>query len=580
MKPILLFTVAIVFSAIVKGQPQYNIPAGDLSSGVHTDPSPGYTTTIVNEQTWRRNIPPANVRYNHLNQVFEVNGYWLTRFNIGPTGVDYGEKSNNSDYFLYQGTNEIQGENGTIMFDTVYFNTGEGNRMDILNYNQGYYIIDPDFGGQPPGGIAITEKLYFNNGITTTLRSMPALNNFSVFQGAIVFINNASYEGGLSDAQHVDGFVSEINYVGSTQLPGHGGDFTFPVGNSSAVYQLRRQGTFNETDYTLTVGWVDGDPGATPDPTPSYYPFLYNPTTGGGILPPNIADVVKTGFWDWHFQSASVGPTPVHYDGMAMADPQTITVSIPDLTNHMGMQPGDLRLLGFAPDLFEWIDLSSSSGLPVPYASGITKGSTLKGIIPGGQVISALAIGSINNIILPATFTSFTVKADGCKALLEWQTGMEQNNSHFVVERSSNGYEFTAIARVGAAGNSNTTNTYKFTDEAPASGVNYYRITQVDFDGKYSSTDIKAIRIQCNGSQVALKAYPNPARSQVNIQSGKAIAQINVVAASGQTVMRYVPSQNQGGTFSLNIQHIQNGIYLLQVVNKDGTIDVIKLLKQ
>jgi hypothetical protein len=66
----------------------------------------------------------------------------------------------------------------------------------------------------------------------------------------------------------------------------------------------------------------------------------------------------------------------------------------------------------------------------------------------------------------------------------------------------------------------------------------------------------------------------------VNIQSGKAVAQVNVVASNGQTVMKYVPSQNQGGTFSLNIQRVQKGIYLLQVVNKDGTIDVIKLLKQ
>jgi hypothetical protein len=457
------------------------------------------------------------------------------------------------------------------MFDTVHFDIGTGNTMNILNYNQGYHVKNPDFAGQPPGGIAITRKLYFNNGITTTLRTMP-FSTF-VFQGAITFINSASYEGGLTDVQHVDGFVSEINYFGSPQLPGHGGDFTFPVGNGTSVYQLRRQGVFEEIDHTLTVGWIDGDPNSTEDPTPSTA-LKYNPTSPN-YIPIGIAGVAKVGFWDWHYQNTAVNPTSLTYSGLGMVNSQTVTVSIPDLSSYPGLQASDLRLLGFDQQFFEWVDLSGG-----PNASGITKGSLLTGVIPAGQVISALAIGSTNNVILPVTFSAFTVKAEGCKALLEWQTGMEQNNSHFVIEHSINGNEFTAIGRVGAVGNSNSLNTYRFKDEAPVSGINYYRITQVDFDGKHSSTDIKAIRIQCNGNAVAIKAYPNPATSQVNIQSGKAVAQVNVVSSNGQTVMKYVPSQNQGGTFSLNIQRVQKGIYLLQVVNKDGTIDVIKLLKQ
>lgn len=557
MKQILLFALGIAFSTLVSAQ--YEILPGDLTPGEYTDVADGSGTTVQGI-TFRKGA----VRYNHINGLFTVNdgAGWLTQFNDGPFPAPYGTTSTNTDYFLYQGTNEIAGNGGIIVFDTVRFNIGTGNTMHITNHRQG--TLTPY--GEVSGGIMIGRALYFNNGITTTNRQYPV-------QSAIVFANNAFYEGGLTNTQHVDGFVSEANYPDGDNIPfGHGGDFTFPVGNSSKAYPLRRQGTYEDPEHVLTVGWVDGDPSTTIDPTQG----TINPT-GPGFIETGISGIIPVGFWDWHYLDATESdPSSLPLKGaQALTEDQTITVSIPDLSiDFVGINKDDLRLMGYDAINNKWIPLGTTG------ANGLTQGSLLSGIVRSSNTITAIAIGSINNIILPVTFTSFTVKADGCKALLEWQTGMEQNNSHFLVERSSNGTEFTSIGRVRAAGNSNTAQNYRFTDNAPATGVNYYRITQVDFDGKYSGTDIKAIRIQCNGSTVALKAYPNPARSQVNIQSGKAIAQVNVVAASGQIVMKYVPSQNQGGTFSLNIQHIQNGIYLLQVVNKDGTIDVIKLLKQ
>ncbi|HEX5025463.1 MAG TPA: T9SS type A sorting domain-containing protein, partial [Agriterribacter sp.] len=344
----------------------------------------------------------------------------------------------------------------------------------------------------------------------------------------------------------------------------------------NAVYQLRRQGAFDETQsqLQLTVGWVDGD---------VYDPQTKDPTQNSGFLtdflPFQLPDIsiARAGFWDWQFQDQTDGlSTP-----LAMTADQTITVSIPNLTAFPGLQASDLRLIGYTKTL-DWIDLSSTSSLPTPYASGLTKGSTLKGVIPAGTVITAILIGSINDIILPVTFNSFAVKSEGCKALLQWETASEQNNSHFTVERSTDGSTFTAIARVGAMGNSSNLNTYKYTDESPANGINYYRITQVDFDGKHSSTEIKTVKIQCNGGNEALlRVYPNPATNQVYIQTGKPVARVNVLSSNGQTVLKYIPSQTGGGgTFPLNIQRLQRGIYLLQLVNKDGTVNVIKLLKQ
>jgi len=164
--------------------------------------------------------------------------------------------------------------------------------------------------------------------------------------------------------------------------------------------------------------------------------------------------------------------------------------------------------------------------------------------------------------------------------LLEWKTATEQNNSHFLIERSNDGNHFNTIAQVAAAGNSTTTKTYNYTDESPLNGKSYYRITQVDFDGKYSSTPIRSLQMSCDAGANAVKAYPNPVSNQLFVKSSKAVAQVNVLNSNGQNVLRFVPANNQGSLFTLNMQPLQSGIYLIQVVNKDGSFSIVKLMKK
>src|SRR5262245_18052201 len=67
-----------------------------------------------------------------------------------------------------------------------------------------------------------------------------------------------------------------------------------------------------------------------------------------------------------------------------------------------------------------------------------------------------------------------------------WATVWEENTSHFVVQRSSDGVNFYDLNQQPAAGNSNTVREYGFTDTEPLSGTSYYRVVQYDQDGKYS----------------------------------------------------------------------------------------------
>lgn len=551
MRSTLLFIVLTLlnFSGIAQ---QYNIPPGAFAPGEYSDPG-GYTWSYVSGSTFRR----GGVKYNHLYNKIQVNGGWLTQFNDGPI-PGFGSASDNTDYFLYQGNNEIAGDEGMIVFDTVRFNIGAGNRMEINNHHMGL-----DQSGNVSGGIIIARALYFNNGITATDRQYP-------IESSIVFVNSAFYDGGLADAQHVDGFVSEVNYPDGEGAFGHGGEFTFPVGNGLSAYPLKREGVFDDWLYLLTVGWVDGDPNTTYDPTQGSINYT------DGYLTGDLKSIVPVGFWDWHYLDAAFAdPGDPSYKGAeALSEDQTITVSLPALNGILvGANASDLRLAGFDQANGVWIALGTTG------ATGLTKGSLLSGVIPGGKIITAVAIGSIQNIILPAAFTDFSVTAKDCKALLAWETGMEQDNSHFVVERSVNGSDFESIGRVEAAGYSFTTKSYQFTDETPVEGINYYRIRQVDFSNKSTSSDVKVVRISCGKNQVGIKVYPNPARDQVRIQSGKEVAQINLIATNGQTVMKYVPTQTQPGVYTLPVYSVPNGIYILQMLNRDGTVDVTKLLK-
>jgi hypothetical protein len=95
--------------------------------------------------------------------------------------------------------------------------------------------------------------------------------------------------------------------------------------------------------------------------------------------------------------------------------------------------------------------------------------------------------------VLPITLIDFNVSLQGDNNLITWVTATEINNWKFVVERSSDINSWKVIAEVPGSGNSNINRTYNYLDKSPQNGVNYYRLTQVDYDGKSETFKIVAI---------------------------------------------------------------------------------------
>jgi hypothetical protein len=103
---------------------------------------------------------------------------------------------------------------------------------------------------------------------------------------------------------------------------------------------------------------------------------------------------------------------------------------------------------------------------------------------------------------LPIELTQFNGYKTNEYNVLNWQTGSEYNNSHFLLERSINS-EFSTIAKIEGANNSSSKLDYSFTDYSAPQTINYYRLTQVDFDGNSRTYD--PISIDNRGNKTVVK---------------------------------------------------------------------------
>lgn len=107
--------------------------------------------------------------------------------------------------------------------------------------------------------------------------------------------------------------------------------------------------------------------------------------------------------------------------------------------------------------------------------------------------ISNISMKYIDASALPVKLTSFTAKKQNNNILLNWNTASEQNNAYFEAQRSSDGTTFKTIGTIKGNGTTNDTHTYSFIDAAPLAGTNYYRINQVDLDGKSTQSTVVAM---------------------------------------------------------------------------------------
>ncbi len=112
----------------------------------------------------------------------------------------------------------------------------------------------------------------------------------------------------------------------------------------------------------------------------------------------------------------------------------------------------------------------------------------------GPSIANSTTGAGFNPFTLPVKFVGFEVTKNGNDAVLQWATAEEQNASHYEIERSLNGSNWIKAGEIKAAGNTNSTTNYTYTDKYQTGAVTYYRIKQIDVDGKFIYTAIKTLK--------------------------------------------------------------------------------------
>lgn len=192
----------------------------------------------------------------------------------------------------------------------------------------------------------------------------------------------------------------------------------------------------------------------------------------------------------------------------------------------------------------------------------------------------------VTDLVLPVTISSFAAEPQGNSAFLQWSTATEDNTEDFEVQYSRDAHSWSDIGEVRAAGTSSTQQNYHFVQNDPAPGVNYYRLMEVDEDGRVTYSAVREVSFAV---QAFLTYYPNPVRDRVTITmggvSGSASGDVSGdIALQSVTVMSVDGRQlQQNSAFvsggSLDLSHYAAGVYFLAIRTTAGQVEVVKILK-
>jgi len=189
--------------------------------------------------------------------------------------------------------------------------------------------------------------------------------------------------------------------------------------------------------------------------------------------------------------------------------------------------------------------------------------------------------GSANlqvNAVMPIELTSFTAFNSDCGEIrLDWETASERNSDYMEVLRSMDGNEFIALGRIsGTNTESRLPKSYSFTDNFDLIDRQkyYYRLKQVDFDGRSELFKIVSIENICTETKPTLDIYPNPAFDLVNLKvvGVKEQSQIlmHLTNASGELVKTFYV--NTKGMNSIDLKGLSGGVYQVMTVESDKNL--------
>lgn len=363
------------------------------------------------------------------------------------------------------------------------------------------------------GIIQVSNNLTFTAGVLTQNASLKILNGGSV--------------SGASNTSFVNGTVTK---VGNTA-------FTFPVGSGTFYRPISISAPSLTTD-NFTAQYFNSSANGT-------YPLTQKAATFDHVSAAEYWILNRTG------------------------GTSNVAVTLSWNTNSGGVgNISTLRVARWDASSSKWLD-EGSNGSPT--------GNTTAGTVTSAAAVSTFSspnspftLGTADNFnTLPVELTNFSCALQPENVVrLTWITRSELNNDSFEVERSVNGAPFTLIGSVKGAGTTSSQHNYLFNDNSPVTGRIYYRLAQIDFDGKKTYSEVCSVEVEAVLPQVSI--YPNPAANTATIDCNGLgnVSALRLLNSLGEEI--FVMTDIQTQHVQLNTGEQPNGLYFVEVVSAKG----------
>ncbi len=376
-----------------------------------------------------------------------------------------------------------------------------------------------------------------------TLNSNVTISNYLNFMdgivvpgtGTLTFNDNATVRyDGVVETTPTGGSNDGSSFVAGPVSKIGDDDFVFPIGDGSRYARLG----------------IQPQTGSATDQYTGQYLFSGS-TTATGTKTGNIIRVSGLEHWDLARDNGSTSVIPtLFYDGSSEVD-------------------SPIRLLVAHYTGTEWEDLGNGafSSSTVTASTAMTSFSDL-----------SLATSKDDTNPLPVEMLYFEAYVKDAFINLEWATAKEINNDYFEVQKSLDGIVYHEVTQIQGAGSTSLQQSYKFTDEYPIPGIQYYRLKQVDFDGAFEYSEIVIVDYAPNGRSFKANLFPNPLIEKeitVELQTSDftSPAEITVMDLNGRLVMNQmfeINSMNQ--QIKLDVSDLKSGMYLIRIRQRDQVI--------
>jgi hypothetical protein len=376
--------------------------------------------------------------------------------------------------------------------------------------------------------IQIANMLTFTDGILNTQRA----------SNSIIFEDNAVVNGG-SDLSHIQGKCSKV-----------GDDaFVFPIGRGGKYAPCGISAPALSTDMF----------------TAEYFPVNYisnerintqitnRKINGGSTIDRTLRKVSTKEYWEI---DRNIGDSKVDVR-LFWNDP-----TFSEITSLTG-----LTVVHFDKNSLKKWENSVGNGNVIPKnASGAAITSDLSTVPQVGSVtleevnnFSPFTFGDEDDVsLLAVAYASFeVVAAPNSKALVKWETSVEENSSHFDVLWSANGSDWDAIGQVASIAQNHALSSYNFVHQTPLD-FNYYRLRHVALDGSISLSPVRTLSMSASKA-VDVIIYPNPSLGSFTLEvNGDAIVELRDM--HGKLIKSLAMKD------SYSFEHLAKGVYFVQVI--------------